>query len=89
MQPHWPVSLDHFTSLRASRTSLAGGSILRVSNMPPFKYSCFLLCVDELRQAARFLFDASVARLPDDETNIIAEHWQHHCESKIHVFNHG
>ncbi|KAJ6584436.1 hypothetical protein B0H19DRAFT_1105047 [Mycena capillaripes] len=33
---------------------------------------------NELRQAARLLFDASVARLPDDETNVIAEHWQHH-----------
>ncbi|KAJ7626280.1 hypothetical protein DFH06DRAFT_737359 [Mycena polygramma] len=33
---------------------------------------------NELRQAARLLFDASVARLPDDETNTIAEHWQHH-----------
>ncbi|KAJ6554909.1 hypothetical protein DFH09DRAFT_1493798 [Mycena vulgaris] len=34
--------------------------------------------LDELRQAARILFEASVARLPDDETNSIAEHWQHH-----------
>ncbi|KAJ7726520.1 hypothetical protein B0H16DRAFT_1592489 [Mycena metata] len=33
---------------------------------------------NELRQAARLLFDASVARLPDDETNVITEHWQHH-----------
>ncbi|KAJ7196115.1 hypothetical protein GGX14DRAFT_700624 [Mycena pura] len=33
---------------------------------------------NELRQAARLLFDASIARLPDDETTMIAEHWQHH-----------
>ncbi|KAJ7465077.1 hypothetical protein FB451DRAFT_1262556 [Mycena latifolia] len=33
---------------------------------------------NELRQAARILFDASVARLSDEETNTIAEHWQHH-----------
>ncbi|KAJ6624507.1 hypothetical protein B0H10DRAFT_2174467 [Mycena sp. CBHHK59/15] len=33
---------------------------------------------NELRQAARTLFDAAVARLPDDETNTVAEHWQHH-----------
>ncbi|KAJ7904510.1 hypothetical protein B0H14DRAFT_2663171 [Mycena olivaceomarginata] len=33
---------------------------------------------NELRQAARFLFDASVARLPDDEANAITEHWQHY-----------
>ncbi|KAJ7505803.1 hypothetical protein B0H11DRAFT_1851029 [Mycena galericulata] len=33
---------------------------------------------NELRQASRILFDASVARLPDDETIIVAEHWQHH-----------
>ncbi|KAJ7166355.1 hypothetical protein C8R43DRAFT_985618 [Mycena crocata] len=33
---------------------------------------------NELRQAARLLFDASVARLTDEETNLVAEHWQHH-----------
>ncbi|KAJ7068988.1 hypothetical protein B0H15DRAFT_138368 [Mycena belliarum] len=33
---------------------------------------------NEMRQASRILFDASVARLSDEETNNIAEHWQHH-----------
>ncbi|KAJ6515899.1 hypothetical protein C8R45DRAFT_222526 [Mycena sanguinolenta] len=33
---------------------------------------------NELRQAARFLFDASVARLPDDQASAITEHWQHY-----------
>ncbi|KAF8195899.1 hypothetical protein K438DRAFT_1826706 [Mycena galopus ATCC 62051] len=33
---------------------------------------------NELRQAARTLFDASVARLPDDEAMGITEHWQHY-----------
>ncbi|KAJ7281956.1 hypothetical protein C8J57DRAFT_1298981 [Mycena rebaudengoi] len=33
---------------------------------------------NEMRQAARTLFDATVAHLSDDETNSLAEHWQHH-----------
>ncbi|KAJ7776775.1 hypothetical protein DFH07DRAFT_797695 [Mycena maculata] len=33
---------------------------------------------NELRQSSRILFDASVARLPDDEAILVAEHWQHH-----------
>ncbi|KAJ7119871.1 hypothetical protein C8R44DRAFT_878257 [Mycena epipterygia] len=33
---------------------------------------------NELRQASRILFDASVARLTDEETNLVAEHWQHY-----------
>ncbi|KAJ7276394.1 hypothetical protein B0H12DRAFT_1199167 [Mycena haematopus] len=33
---------------------------------------------NELRQAARILFDASVARLPDDQASAITEHWQHY-----------
>ncbi|KAK7061717.1 WD-repeats-region domain-containing protein [Favolaschia claudopus] len=33
---------------------------------------------NELRQASRLLFDASVARLSDGEANALAEHWQHH-----------
>ncbi|KZP13950.1 WD40 repeat-like protein [Athelia psychrophila] len=31
----------------------------------------------ELRQAARVLFDAGVVRLSDDESTVLAEHWQH------------
>ena len=35
------------------------------------------LPIDELRLAARTLFDAAVARLSDEETNAITEEWQH------------
>lgn len=37
--------------------------------------------VDELRQAARILFDAGIARLSDEETIILAEQWQHDCKT--------
>lgn len=47
-------------------------SILR----DPYIYP--LIREDELRLAARMLFDASVSCLSDEETNMVAEHWQHH-----------
>ncbi|KAF7302006.1 WD-REPEATS-REGION domain-containing protein [Mycena indigotica] len=33
---------------------------------------------NEVRHAARMLFDATIARLSDEETIEVAEHWQHH-----------
>ncbi|KAJ7644581.1 hypothetical protein FB45DRAFT_898250 [Roridomyces roridus] len=33
---------------------------------------------NELRQASRILFDASITRLSDEETIAVTEHWQHH-----------
>ena len=38
----------------------------------------FFLALDELRQAIRVLFDASVANLSDEEAIAITENWQHH-----------
>lgn len=35
--------------------------------------------VDELRQGARILFDAGIARLSDEETIVLVEQWQHDC----------
>jgi WD repeat-containing protein 7 len=35
------------------------------------------IATDELRQAARILFDAGIARLSDGEAIILAEQWQH------------
>ncbi|CAK5284382.1 unnamed protein product [Mycena citricolor] len=36
---------------------------------------------NELRQAARLLLDASIARLGDDEASSIVDHWQHYRKS--------
>jgi WD repeat-containing protein 7 len=33
--------------------------------------------IGELRHSARLLFDAAVARLPDEDTNAIVDEWQH------------
>jgi hypothetical protein len=43
---------------------------------------CFVLTYfeDEIRQAARFLFDYAAACLSDEETSAITEQWQHHRE---------
>jgi hypothetical protein len=41
------------------------------------------LIPDELRQAIRVLFDASVANLSDEEAIAITENWQHH--GKYHI----
>jgi hypothetical protein len=38
----------------------------------------------ELRQAARILFDAGIARLSDEETMVLAEQWQH--DRTIYVY---
>ncbi|ESK95707.1 hypothetical protein Moror_12521 [Moniliophthora roreri MCA 2997] len=38
---------------------------------------CWFDGSNEIRQAARLLFDASAVRLSDDETNAIVESWQH------------
>ena len=42
------------------------------------------MALDELRQAIRVLFDASVANLSDEEAIAITENWQHHGEYCIH-----
>lgn len=49
-----------------------------------FKYSVYVLISNavsaaELRQAARILFDAGIARLSDEETIVLVEQWQHDC----------
>ena len=41
------------------------------------------LVLDELRQAIRVLFDASVANLSDEEAIAITENWQHHGKCRI------
>jgi len=41
----------------------------------------FILSVDEIRQAARILFDSAVTRLSDEESSILAEKLQHHCKT--------
>ena len=40
--------------------------------------------LDELRQAIRILFDASVANLSDEEAIKITERWQHHGKQSFH-----
>lgn len=42
------------------------------------------MTLDELRQAIRVLFDASVANLSDEEAIAITENWQHHGEYHIY-----
>ena len=49
-----------------------------------FAYSVDILILNavsaaELRQGARILFDAGIARLSDEETIVLAEQWQHDC----------
>jgi len=41
----------------------------------------------ELRQAARMLFDAGIARLTDEETIVLAERWQHDRTSSVVVMS--
>jgi hypothetical protein len=38
---------------------------------------------DEVRQAARFLFDYAAACISDDETTAITDQWQHHREQIV------
>jgi len=38
---------------------------------------------DEIRQAARILFDYTAACLSDEETNAIVEKWQHHRKATL------
>jgi len=40
---------------------------------------CSYSFVDEIRHAARILFDAAVTRLSDEASIVLAERWQHHC----------
>jgi WD repeat-containing protein 7 len=43
-----------------------------------------IFVLDELRQAIRILFDASVANLSDEEAIKITERWQHHGKQSFH-----
>jgi hypothetical protein len=52
------------------------------TSQPSFEYSVYISILNavsaaELRQAARILFDAGIARLSDEETIVLAEQWQH------------
>lgn len=64
-----PPNLEHLGKLwfAASSESAAG-------------HSCYLVnCkTDELRQSIKFIFEATIANLSDEESIVVAEKWQHH-----------
>jgi hypothetical protein len=37
-----------------------------------------IIHADELRQATRMVFDATIIRMSDEEANETAQKWQHH-----------
>ena len=52
-----------------------------VEYVPPWcvhRHSALSLSTDELRHAARILFDAGVVRLSDEESAALVDAWQHH-----------
>ncbi|KAJ7068638.1 hypothetical protein C8F01DRAFT_1118822 [Mycena amicta] len=59
-------------------TSLAGvvGTFYRAPSLT-YLANRWFDSSNEVRQAARMLFDASIARLSDEETIELADHWQH------------
>ena len=59
------------------------GSFLKL-NLMTLLLMLFFFALDELRQAIRVLFDASVANMSDEEAIAITENWQHHGTRHIH-----
>ena len=55
-------------------SSSESSTIVKGAQIQPFNLA------DDVRQAAKTLFDAGIVRLSDEESIALVDAWQHHCK---------